>query len=627
MISTNISGEPMSFHPFLFLRRALRALWLLLDGGRRLLTTVLFWCLVVFLLILLFGGSAKTLDAKTALVLEFNGRLVEQEAGGVRQALLLQTGNDKPRNTQLRDVLVVLDAAAKDPQIGSVVLLLDDFKGGGLALLREVGAALERFKASGKPVVAWGSRFDQRQYYLAAHANQLLLHPMGMVLLDGFGQYRSYYREALERLGITVNLMRVGTYKSFAEPFIADGPSPEAIEADNYLYSALWETYTGDVEKARKLPPGALMRDINALPQLLQQAGGDVARLALSAKLVDGLKTRDEAEQMLIAAGAKDERGKSFRQVSFDDYLAMQQPKGGADSIAVVMAVGEITDGKAPPGMVGGVSTANLIRKARENAQIKALVLRVDSPGGSVLGSELIRRELELTRAAGKPVVVSMGSVAASGGYWISPAADEVMADAATVTGSIGVFALVPTADRALEKLGIRTGGVSTTWLGGGYDLRRPLDPRLAEMIQTTVNHIYADFTGKVARARNSTPEKIDAVAQGRVWTGVQAKERGLVDRIGGFREALAAAAARAKLGAGYNVTYLEREMSSWERLLRLFDAEVAQALAQRLDSAWTVAGVPPAARGMAGELAWLADLTEGRKAFMAVAHCLCGRD
>ena len=349
----------------------------------------------------------------------------------------------------------------------------------------------------------------------------------------------------------------------------------------------------------------------------------------MQAKLIDGLKTRDELRDWLIQTGARDEdSAKGFRQVSFHDYLARQKPVLTGDAVGVVVAEGEIVDGIAPIGMVGGRSTANLIRKAREDSSIKALVLRVNSPGGSAFGSELIRRELALTRQSGKPVVVSMGDLAASGGYWISMAADQVIASPATVTGSIGVFALLPTASKALDKLGVHTDGAPTTWLGGAGDPRRPLDPRFASLVQSNIDHIYADFTAKAAQARKTTPQKIDQVAQGRVWTGLQAKERGLVDTIGSYGDALKTAAARAKLTEGYRVAYVEREPGKLDGLLRALGADAATAaVAHRLDGLLLPQGVAPEiARDMRRDLGVLSEFSDGRKPFSVSAHCLCGQ-
>ncbi len=619
----------MSVNPFPSIRRGFGFFWRTLDATRRLLFNLVFLIFIVGLLYALLSGAGhKPLRAKTTLVLELKGQLAEQHSAGAGAALLSNVRGDAQKTIQLRDVLTVLDAAGKDPAIGGALVMLDDLHGGGMALLREVAAGLDRFRATGKPVLAWGSDFNQRQYQVAAHASEIYMHPMGMVLLEGFGHYRNYYRDALDKLGVTVNLMRVGTYKSFAEPFIANGPSPAAAEAESYLNNALWTTYTADIEKARQLPQGQLMKEINDLPALAGAAKGDLASVALSSRLVDGLKTRDEVRTILMRRGAKDADGKSFLQISFDDYLARQHPRTNGDAVGVVVAAGEISDGVAGPGAVGGRSTASLIRTAREDDSIKAIVLRIDSPGGSAFGAELIRRELELTRAAGKPVVVSMGNVAASGGYWISMAADEVIADAATITGSIGVFAIVPTADKAIDKLGIHTAGAPTTWLSDAANPLRALDPRFAQVIQYSINHVYADFTAKAAQSRHTTPEKINAVAQGRVWTGQQATQRGLVDRIGSYGDALTSAAKRAHLKDGFRVAYFEREGSQFERLLDLFGVTAVQAfgLGQHIKLGLAASGLPPAAAvGVARELSWLSGLGEAHAPFMALTHCLCG--
>lgn len=617
----------MSDSRFATPRRWFGRLWWLIDATRRTLFNLIFLLIVVVVIVALVTSGPPKLEDNTALVLNLRGPLVEQHPAGLRDAALAQLGGETPRSTQLRDVLTVLDAAAKDPKITRAVLVLDGFKGGGLAGLREVAAALQRFRASGKQVVAWGGGYDQRQYFLASHADEVLMHPMGFVYMQGFGRYQNYYRDALDKVGVSVNLVKVGSYKNFGEPFTANGPSPESIEANGFLYNALWATYTDGVETARKLPAGSVMAMINELPQRLTAAGGDPAKVALSSKLVDALKTKDELRQMMIERGAKDSEGKTFRQVSFDNYLARQKPQYIGDAVGVVVAEGEIIDGGAPAGTVGGASTAELIRKARDDKSIKALVLRVNSPGGAVFGSELIRRELELTRAAGKPVVVSMGDVAASGGYWVSMASDEVMADPGTITGSIGVFALLPTADKALEKIGVHTAGTTTTWLAGAGDPRLPPNPRFTELLQTAINQIYSDFTLRAAQARKTTPDKIDAVAQGRVWTGAQAKERGLIDTLGGYREALKSAATRAKLADDARVVYIQPEPGRAERLLELLGAQAVQSLVARFDLQLTPIGVPhPVVQEARQELGWLADITDRRKPFAAITHCLCGQ-
>ncbi len=620
----------MPFKPMTSLRRGLGSLWRGLDATRRFVLNLIFLLILIFLLWGIFGGGIKPLAPKTALVLDLKGELVEEKAGSVRDSLVAGLSGNGRRLIQLRDVLTVLDAAAKDGNIDSVLLLLDEMDGGGLASLREIGAAVERVKAAGKTVVAWGGAYDQKRYLVASHANEVYLHPMGMVMIEGFGRHRNYYRDALDKIGVTVNLMKVGTYKSFAEPFIGNGPSPAAQEADSFLYNALWANYTNEVEKARRLPAGSIAKGIEELPQRMTAANGNAGKVALDWKLIDGLKTRDEVRALMVKRGAYDEANKTFRQVSFQDYLSRNPPKLLGDAVAVVVAAGDITEGTGGPGMVGGITTANMIRTAREDKQVKALVLRINSPGGSAYGSELIRRELELTRNAGKPVVVSMGDVAASGGYWISMAADEVIADPNTVTGSIGVFAILPTADKVVDKLGIHTAGVTTTWLADAYNPLRPLDPRFGQVVQASINHIYDEFTTKAAIARRTTPEKIDAVGQGRVWTGGQAKERGLVDRLGSYGDALQSAAKRAHLEGKFRVAYTEREESVFARLLERMGLSEAQALTVQvklglLPTDLTLDALPAgAAAGVAKDLGWLSQVASRRQPFAAVTHCLC---
>lgn len=619
----------MAFTPFRSIGRGIKWFWSAVDTSRRFVINFIFLLLVILLLNAIFSSDKLKIEDKTALILNFKGQLVEQHAGSASDAFIAEVQGENKRSTQLRDILTVIDAASKDPKINNAVLMLDGMQGAGLPMLREVAAALERFKASGKKVIAWGSSFDQRQYFLAAHANEVYMHPMGNVMLSGFGGYRNYYKDALDKIGVTVNLLKVGTFKSAAEPYIANGPSPASSEAEAFLYNAMWKLYTDGVEKARKLPAGAIMESINNLPDMLKAANGSVAQFAVNAKLIDGLKSRDELRQMMLGLGAKDEQTKSFKQVSFDDYLQAQNHFSFGPAVAVIVAEGEISEGNTPPGAIGGMSTANLIRKAREDDQIKALVVRVDSPGGSAFGSELIRQELELTRKAGKPVVISMGNVAASGGYWISMSSDEVIADAATITGSIGVYVIFPTVDKVVDKIGVHTAGTTTTWMSDSFNPLRPMNPKFGEVIQLGVNNIYSEFTTKAAAARKTTPEKIDAVAQGRVWTGEQAKERGLIDRIGSYQDALKSAATLAKLGNEYRVTYIEREPSKFDRFFSMFEDGATKAAARAINEQFKVAvapsGIPPAAATeMIKDLAWLADLRKENRSYMVMAHCMC---
>jgi protease-4 len=612
-------------------RRVFGAFWRAVDATRRFVFNLLFLVVLVLIAVALFsGGSRLTLLDDTALVLDLKGEVVEQFTGSAREAELAETLGGEARETQLRDIVAAIDAAAKDSKIPRMVLILDDMGHAGMAKLREIAAAIDRFKASGKPVVAWGSSLDQRQYFLAAHASEVYLHPMGAVVLTGFGGYRNYYHDALERLGVTVNVFRVGKYKSFVEPFTSNGPSREATEADSFWLNDAWAGYTGEVEAARHLPAGAISALIADAPARLAAVGGDLARFALEQKLVDGLKTRDELRALLLQRGKPDLEHKTFRQIGLEDYRSGIGETGDRNrEVGIIVAAGTISDGNEPQGAIGGRSTSELIRKAREDGSVKALVLRVDSGGGSAFGSELIRRELELTRAAGKPVVVSMGDVAASGGYWITTSADKVIADPATITGSIGVFGIVPTADRTLDKLGIHTGGVTTTWLAGASDLRRPIDSRLAEVVQSTVGFIYEQFLGRVALARRITREQVNEIAQGRVWTGKQAQERGLVDELGGLDLAVRSAATLANLGDGYRSSYIEAEPKGWNRFLgALPGAALRSTLAGAIAD---FGGRLPLGAGAIGtgeqlrrDFGWLAAASAVYGAQGTFAHCLC---
>jgi len=608
--------------------------WWLLDGTRRTLTNLFVLLLIVIVVTAFLTRGPKPLQDKTTLVVKLDGALVEQYSGSSRQQLMAQLqGGNVPHQTRLRDVLAVLDQAAKDDKISAVLLDVAELGSAGLAGLHEVSTALQRFKASGKPVLAYADDYSQRGYFLAAQASEVYVHPMGTVMLQGFGRYRTYYKDALERVGVAPHVIKVGTYKNAVEPYIANGPSPATLEAEGLVYNELWSGFTGAVEAARKLEAGSIAKTIADLPQQLDTVKGDAAQLVLKLKLVDGLKTRDEMRDLLIAKGAKDEQNKTFRQVSMNEYLAHVPDPGAPNKlqpgVGIVVAEGEIVDGEAGPGRIGGDSTARLIRKAREDEAIKALVLRVNSPGGSAFASEIVRRELELTRAAGKPIVVSMGDVAASGGYWISTSSDAVIADPGTITGSIGVFGLLWSGEKLMDKLSLHTGGVTTTWLAGADDPRRPLDPRLQAVIQASVDNIYVRFTGLAAQSRKSTPEKIDAVGQGRIWTGAQAKERGLVDRLGSLDDAVQAAVKLGKLdvkaGEKPRVAYVERDVSRRERLLASLTGAVAPSVAQAFAP---LLGLDVLPAPVVEELATLKELAKqsaaGHWEKAAVVHCLC---
>jgi len=601
-------------------RRFLGAFWSAVDATRRFTFNLLFLLVVLlFALALLTGGSRPHVQENTALVVDLRGAIVEQYTGSAREASLSEALGGEVRETQLRDVLAGIDAAAQDAKIGRMVLLLDDLGHTGLAQLREISAAIGRFRAAGKKVVAWGSNLEQRRYYLAAQADEVYLDPMGSVGLDGFGGYRNYYHDALERIGVSVHVYRAGKYKSFGETYTNSAPSPESLEEDAALLGDVWGGFAADIEKARKLEKGAVGHWIDERADRLAAVGGDAARLALESRLVDGLKTRSELREYLIGLGVADEEHKTFRQVALGDYAAgLVEASERNAAIGIVVAEGGISDGEEAQGAIGGRSTAAIIRKAREDDAIRAIVLRVDSPGGSAYGSELIRRELELTRKAGKPVVVSMGNVAASGGYWISTSADRVFADPGTITGSIGVFSLFPTVERSMDRLGIHTGGATTNWPAGAFDVRRPVDPRLEKELRSQVLHTYDEFLARVGKAHEMTPAQADEVGQGRVWTGRQALDRRLVDELGGLAAAVKTAASLAKIDPASHARYLESESAGWGHLLgSLPHAWLRAAVDER------VRALPGAAVLLAAErdLAWI-----GRDAAAAqpFAHCLC---
>jgi protease-4 len=503
-------------------------------------------------------------------VLQPKGELVEQYSVEPMQRALATLSGNPPKQVQLRDLVGAIGAAASDRRITRIVLLPDELQGGGFAALHEVGAALDRFRASGKPVLAWGVNFDQGQYYLAAHADRILLDPQGGLIITGLANYRLFYKDLLDKLGVDVHLFRVGQFKSAAEPYILDHASTASKEADSYWMSGVWDGYIDEVAKLRKLAPAAVRTDIDTLPSSIASTGGDLAQLAVNQHLIDGTATRAQLDALLRHDGVPaGKRGEGFRQIDLGRYAnAIEHDHAGAPGVAIVVAEGEIASGKQPQGTIGGESTAALIRAVREDRRTRALVLRVNSPGGEVFPAEQIRREVALTRAAGIPVVVSMGNVAASGGYWISMNADRIFAEPNTITGSIGIFGMYYSVPGALAKIGVQSDGVGTGPMAGAFDITRPLDPKAGAVIQAIIDKGYRDFVGHVAQARGQSFAAIDAIAQGRVWTGRQALQRGLVDQLGGLDAAVDDAARRAHLGAHYVVHYAEQPLGGFEQFV-----------------------------------------------------------
>lgn len=610
-------------------------LWDAMNFTRRLVLNLLFFAvLLLFLAILGAGPRTRPLQDRTTLVIEPEGALVEQYSSDPLTRALGKALGERGGEVQLRDLVRALDAARRDKRVERVVLRLDKLQAGGMASLREVADAISRVRASGKQVVAFSEMMDQKQYLLAAQANEVYLDPMGGMLLEGLGRYRTFYREGLQdKLGVDVHLFKVGEYKSAAEPFVLDAASPEAKEADLYWMNDVWQRYLADVAKARKLDAASLARSIDDMPAGIAAANGDLAKFALQGKMVDGLKTREQVDDLLVQRGVADEDSDGgFRQASLDEYLTILdsglQAVDPRPQVAVVVAEGEISGGEQPPGNIGGESTSQLLREARDDENVKAVVLRVDSPGGEVFASEQIRREIVELKKAGKPVTVSMGDLAASGGYWISMDADRIYADASTITGSIGIFGLIPTIPRALEKIGVRSDGVGTTRFAGAFDITRPLQPEVGQVIQSVIDKGYRDFTGRVATARRKPVEQVDEVARGRVWTGAQAKERGLVDELGGLQQAVAFAATKAKLGkqGDYQVRYIEKAATPFERFFTgLVASRMGAATLQHSDIARSL--LAKASPQAAADLRFLEGAIAPTRGVpvKALAYCFCG--
>lgn len=554
-----------------------------------------------FIAALLQEEEGVVVADKSALVLDLTGALVEEKTwvDPVSQAINEGTGSkDEDPEVLVRDVVKVVREATTDKRIQVMVLRLDEMTSGSMDKLQVIGAELEKFKAAGKKIYATASYYSQSQYFLASYADSININPMGSVLLEGFGSFPMYYKAALEKLQISTHVFKVGTYKSAVEPFTRNDMSPEAKEANKAWLDELWANYKQQVATRRGFDVSNFDETYARLLERLKAANGDMTQYALDAKLVDTAKTRQEFRKDLIALVGEDKENHTFNQVSFEDYLSLVQPKHPVvnpltDKVALVVARGSIIDGKAKAGTIGGDSTADLLRRAREDDKVKAVVLRIDSGGGSAFASEVIAEEVRALKAAGKPVVASMGSVAASGGYWIAAPADEIYASPTTITGSIGIFALFHTAENVMSTIGVNVDGVGTTELAGlsaGVPLFKGLRPEAQELLQSSINHGYDQFLTHVASNRKMEKAAVDKIAQGRVWTGRKALELGLVDKMGTLDDAIAAAADKASLKQ-YDVQLIEQELSPQEQML------------QNLFSAAAQAGLVPSNFGQTSEL------------------------
>jgi len=558
-------------------------LWRLLDSVRKVLHLIVL--LVLFgVVIVVLSPRIPIVPQSAALVIAPQGALVEQLAGDPLQRAFAEASGQGNAETLVRDLVDAIEAAKKDDRIKVLVLDLGNMAGGGIAKLEEVATAVRDFRSSGKRVIALGEGYDQSQYYLAANADDIYLDPQGMILIEGYGYFRTFLKGLIDKLEVDVNIFKAGTFKSFTDQYSRADMSEQDREAAMSWLTALWSQYQQAVTKARGIDGNAITAYVNELAPAARTQQGDLAAVALERGLVTEIKSRHEVEELIKAAVGEDD-DHSYQGIAHWDYLAAVRASNAlrvdGDHIGVIVAAGDILDGDQPPGTVGSDSAVRLLRQARYDDKIKAIVLRIDSPGGSMLASEVIRREIDAIRAAGKPVVASMSSMAASGGYYIAMDADEIWASPATLTGSIGVFAVFPTFERTLRKFGVTTDGIGTTPLADALALERTLKEEPREIFQLSVEHAYSTFVSHVATAREKSFEDIDAVAQGRVWAGSDAAKIGLVDKLGSYRDALNSAASKAGLGKDYHVEYIEPSLG-WRQAL----ARQTHALAGRITEA-----------------------------------------
>ena len=602
--------------------KLLHWIWSGLDGLRKVLHLVLM-LLIFGSLWGLFSRSIPLVPDKAALVIAPQGPLVEQFTGDPLERAVAEALRQRPAQTLLRDVVEAIESAADDQRISALYLDLGGLDGGGLPKLQEVAEAVGRFRASGKPVIAYGDFYDQRQYYLAAHADEIYLDPQGLVYVEGYANYGLFVKDAVDKLAIDWNVFRVGEYKSAVETFTRNDMSPAEREESLVWLGTLWGTYKDGVAAARGFDADRLQAYADDAVEALKRADGSLAKMALDAELVTGLEGRFEVEERLAAITGEDDNGGTFVGVDHDAYLANVRSqhvlgRRPESRVSVIVAAGEILPGEQSPGTVGSDTLAWQLRDALEDDAVKAVVLRIDSPGGSVFASEVIRREIASLKEAGKPVVASMSTLAASGGYYIAMDANRIVASPATLTGSIGIFAMFPTFQRTLEKLGVHSDGVGTTALSGEFRGDRPLGEASRAILQQSLDYEYRQFIGRVAKARSKTVEQVDAVAQGRVWAGAEAQDLGLVDELGGYQRAIEIAAELAGLGEDYDVDFPEARVGLGEALGLRIRAGLASLVAPLLPEA--ALPVPQAMSPLLAEARRLARLADPR---MLYAYCL----
>ncbi|CTV22304.1 signal peptide peptidase SppA [Escherichia albertii] len=564
--------------------------WRLLNFVREMVLNLFFIFLVlvgVGIWMQVSNSDTKETAGRGALLLDISGVIVDKPDSSQRfsrlSRQLLGASSDRRQENSLFDIVNTIRQAKDDRNITGIVMDLKNFAGGDQPSMQYIGKALKEFRDSGKPVYAIGENYSQGQYYLASFANKIWLSPQGVVDLHGFATNDLYYKSLLDKLKVSTHVFRVGTYKSAVEPFIRDDMSPAAREADSRWIGELWQNYLNTVAANRQIPAQQVFPGAQGLLDGLTKTGGDTAKYALDNKLVDALASSAEIEKALTKEFGWSKADKNYRAISYYDY-ALKTPADTGDSIGVVFANGAIMDGEETQGNVGGDTTAAQIRDARLDPKVKAIILRVNSPGGSVTASEVIRSELAAARAAGKPVVVSMGGMAASGGYWISTPANYIVANPSTLTGSIGIFGVITTVENSLNSIGVHTDGVSTSPLAD-VSITKALPPEAQQMMQLSIENGYKRFITLVADARKSTPEQIDKIAQGHVWTGQDAKANGLVDSLGDFDDAVAKAAELAKLKQWHleyyvdEPTFFDKVMDNMSGSVRAMLPETFQAM------------------------------------------------
>lgn len=564
--------------------------WRVLNFVREMVLNLFFIFLVlvgVGIWMQIGNGSNSEQTARGALLLDISGVIVDKPSTNHRLGALgrqlFGASSDRLQENSLFDIVNAIRQAKDDRNITGIVLDLKNFTGADQPSMRYIGKALREFRDSGKPVFAVGENYSQGQYYLASFANKIWLSPQGQVDLHGFATNGLYYKSLLDKLKVSTHVFRVGTYKSAVEPFIRDDMSPAAREADSRWIGELWQNYLHTVSANRQISPQQLFPGAQAIIDGLTSVGGDTAKYALDHKLVDALASSADVEKALTKQFGWSKTENNYRAISYYDY-SLKTPADNGGTIAVIFANGAIMDGEETPGNVGGDTTASQIRDARLDPKVKAIVLRVNSPGGSVNASEVIRAELAAAKAAGKPVVVSMGGMAASGGYWISTPANYIVASPSTLTGSIGIFGVINTVENSLSSIGVHSDGVSTSPLAE-ISMTKALSPEVQQLMQLSIEYGYKRFITLVAEARKRTPEQIDKIAQGHVWTGEDAKANGLVDSLGDFDDAVAKAAELAKLKQWHldyyqdEPTVLDMVMDSMTGSVRAMLPEAIQAM------------------------------------------------